>query len=232
MVQHKPTPEEQLLKLIEDPGGSQDDAKKSPPAVKKPGPGLPDFGKLFGRLDYLVDFFRKKVAESSRQFPIFNIKWVNRGLLAIVLASAIYLLFDLFVGKPSQANFLSQVGVSDAVYPVQEVGAKGPKRELAYYKQPVARRNPFLPPSAAPAESSQPATTLPPPTSTKMASILQGLKLVGIAWGPEPLAMIEEVQSGRTYFLKQGQEVQGLKVQSIHKEKVTVTYEGEEGELF
>ena len=44
--------------------------------------------------------------------------------------------------------------------------------------------------------------------------------------------MIEEVSTGRTYFLRKDQEFKGLKVQEISKEKVTVTYEGQEGDLF
>jgi hypothetical protein len=37
--------------------------------------------------------------------------------------------------------------------------------------------------------------------------------------------MIEDVQTNRTYFLKRGQELKGVKVQSISKEKVVVTLE-------
>jgi type II secretory pathway component PulC len=66
-----------------------------------------------------------------------------------------------------------------------------------------------------------------------MTEVMNNLKLVGISWSSsEPLAMIEDNTTGRTYFLKQGQEINELKVQAISKEKVTVTYEGEEGFLF
>ncbi len=65
-----------------------------------------------------------------------------------------------------------------------------------------------------------------------MTQLASSLKLVGISWGNEPLAMIEDSESTRTYFVKKGGEVKGMKVQEISKEKVTLTYEGQEAELF
>ena len=236
MAERKPTPEEQLLKLIENPeadakgeGGS---ARAGTKTAKKSGVGFGGLGKLRGALDYARAGFKKKTGAAGPRPPL-ALKKFNHVLLALVLASGIYLVMDLMVLRSKEPHFLAEVSTGDAVYPVTEELGKGAPRELSYYKEAAMRRNPFLPP-AQPQVPGAPAADMavPAPPSSKLAELLQGLKLVGISWGAEPLAMIEDAATGRTYFLKRGQEMKGVKVQAISKEKVTVTYEGEEGELF
>lgn len=49
------------------------------------------------------------------------------------------------------------------------------------------------------------------------------LKLVGIDWDEEPVAMIEDVQSGKTYFLKKDTSLKDIKVINIQQDKVTIS---------
>lgn len=233
MVEHKPTPEEQLLKLIETPQtGAATPASPAAEGAKatqvKKGKA-PALGKLWGAFSFAkAQFFKKKF---GGQFPFaafFEIRQINKVLLAFVLASGVYLAVDLILSRPAQTDFLSQVSTSEPVYPVFKE-AQDASRDLPYYKEPLRRRHPFLPPGG-PAIPVQ-AASLPPPVE-QGPSPFQGLKLVGISTGEEPLAMIEDETTGRTYFLKRGQEVREVKIQSITKEKVVVTYDGQEGELF
>ncbi len=230
MVQRKPTPEEQLLKLIENPNAPGGEAGKK---AAVPGSAKPafSFGKLFGGLAYWKAQRGKSVALENRPFS-FDLKWLNRALFAMVLASGIFLMIDLFFFRPGQADFLAQVGTSEPVFPVLNAKTAA-EQDLSFFREPLKKRNPFLPPgSQTPPAAQGTDAGAPPAPKNAISDVLQGFKLVGISWGAEPLAMIEEVSTGRTHFLRKGQELNGLKVQEISKEKVKVTYEGQEGELF
>lgn len=242
MVQRKPTPEEQLLKLIENPAAAPADNAGAAPAPgsteKKPAASpkkwaLPDLGKFASAFSYFRDAVGHQRETSTGVAVLFDIKWINRFLLALLIAAVLYFLVDTLFFKSKPADILTQVGTSEPVYPSAKDAEQLTPKELSFYQEVSKRRNPFLPPGtameAAPAAADLPTSAASAPRITE---VLQGLKLVGISWGPEPLAMIEDVATNRTYFLRKDQEVRGVKIQEIGKEKVTVTFEGEEGELF
>lgn len=231
MANENPSPEEELLKLVDTPSGQE----ASPEEASTEAPKKKSF------LDSLTSLFpfggaSKKSSKSENKDPkvtAVNIKWWNNVLIALVLAAAVYLILDLVVLKFDESKFLAQVGTTDAVYPTLDESQVGVGQKLDYYMKPLEQRNPFISPSAEPTEEEQQeALEMLKPQSNRMAEILGGMKLVGISWSQknnEPLAMIEDVETGRTYFARQGQIVRGTKIQSITQEKVVVTYEGEEG---
>lgn len=235
MVQRKPTPEEQLLKLIEGGNGAvQTDAPASAPKSKSK--SFASVGKIPGFLDYAKKLFAKS-GTSFRPGIAFDIKNLNRVLLGLVAASAIFLVVDLLFFKPEQNNFLAQVSTSDAVFPGGTNVPEKISQDIATYKTSIQKRNPFLPPDMValpgPADSGKSTGGGVPTIGTgSVSEALQGIKLVGISWSDNPLALIEDVSTGRTYFLRKGQEMKGIKIQDISKEKVIVTYQGQEGELF
>ena len=244
MVQHKPTPEEQLLKLIENPGtepaATPASSKEAPAAAPKPRPEKKnpfDFGKLLGTFSYFKkEASQKAVATVSRRFSFqLDIKLINRILLALVISSVIYLMIDFFLLKPAKGNFLSQVATSEKVYPVFQNSKSLSARDFSEYEKAIQRRNPFVPPGqpAAPTKAGEVPAAAPMSANVPVINqMMSSLKLVGISWGNEPLAMIEDSENTRTYFVKKNGEVKGMKVQEISKEKVTLTYEGQEAELF
>lgn len=71
----------------------------------------------------------------------------------------------------------------------------------------------------------------PPPGAEDIAGTLNNLKLVGIAWGATPEAMIREVQQGRTFFLKEGEKIKGVSVKQILKDRVVLEYNGQTKEF-
>jgi hypothetical protein len=244
MVQRKPTPEEQLLKLIEGQGQQPPDAAgakpETPVTQKKDSKGKISFkfptlnlSKLSSSLDYLQGSLKKSgmVKPGAGIGLALDIRTFNRVLIALVLAAGIYLIIDLFFIRPGKADFLAQVGTHDALYPkLSELESS--QNDLSYYQQTLRKRDPFGPPKSPEAVSAENQAPGPQAiVSAPMQDLLKDFKLVGISWGEEPLAMIEDT-TGRTFFLKRGQEVKGMKVQTISKEKVTLTYEGAEGELF
>jgi hypothetical protein len=236
MVQRKPTPEEQLLKLIENSG----DAAGKPAEGAKPkgkGPARPSFnvsaafGRFSGMVDYWKHAFQKKGAAAGPAVQLeaaLDIKWINRALIVMVMLTIGYLMIDLTLFKPGRRDLLNQVSVTEPVFPVRN--AELSSRDNAFYLEGLRRRNPFLESGTATPVAQEDAVDIPRDNS-KVAEMMQGIKLVGISWGDEPLAMVEDTSSGRTYFLKKNQEFRGVKVQEITRERVIVTYEGQEAEL-
>jgi hypothetical protein len=67
--------------------------------------------------------------------------------------------------------------------------------------------------------------------SVRITEATQNLKLVGISWSDDPDVMIEDTKTGRTFFLKKGQMVDDIKLVAVFKDKVILSYLGEEVEL-
>lgn len=245
MAQHKPTPEEQLLKLIENPEAAKSapgNASKGEGAVKQALKTRPafSFSKIAGIFDYWKAHWTKTQSAQSLHESLRTESYIrsfNFFLIAGIMAAAIYLILDLTVLKEDQEQFLSSVSTQDSLYPIRnekkEISAVP---DLDHYHEMIERRNPFLSPLAAPtpAESEEkPKAAVEGPAPNKVTEKAGKLNLVGISWSADnPLAMIEDTESGKTFFLRAGQEINGLKVQEIQKEKVIVTYEGEEAALF
>lgn len=236
MVQQKPTPEEQLLKLIEGQGGQG----AAPEAGKKPARKsfnpFAGLGKISGMFEYWKSSFQKKGQSGGGGAAValeaaLDIKWVNRALIVMVMVTMAYLVFDLAFFKPGRKDFLSQVAVSEPVFsPMNGLNAQA--KDPSFYLDAVKRRNIFLPAGSGSPVAEEEAGVSTTGGSNIINEMLQGYKLVGISWGEEPLAMLEESATGRTYFLKKGQEFKGIKVQEIGKERVKLTFEGQEAELF
>lgn len=237
MDERKPTPEEQLLKLIENPAAGAASATAQAQSASRSGKGLPSLGflKAFSNLIKKPSAeIKSNAGRVTSHHPFPYVKGLNALLVAATIAAVIYLLLDLLVFKKTAQEVLTQVSIAENVFPVQSAEDQNNKRDIGYYQDLIDRRNPFVAGEKAKVEEKKPeAVRMPAVHSEKMSQVLQSLKLVGISWtGEIPLAMIEEVQSGKTFFLKQGQEINRLKVQRIDKEKITVTYEGEEADLF
>lgn len=236
MVQQKPTPEEQLLKLIEGQGpagnaGSPSGKSRSP---RKPVDLLSGVKKISGIFEYWrSNLQRKNSTSASIQLEaVLDIKWLNRALIVMVMMTMAYLVMDLAFFKPGRKDFFNHVSVSEPVFPGMP-GIGAPTKDSSFYLDAIKRRNPFMPPgTGTPAPANPEDGVVSTGNANIINEMLQGYKLVGISWGDEPLAMLEETATGRTYFLKKGQEFKGIKVQEVGKERVKLTFEGKEAELF
>ena len=70
------------------------------------------------------------------------------------------------------------------------------------------------------------------PEASAASQIAADLTLVGIAWSSNPDAIVEDKSTQKTYFLKKGQIFGSrVKVEGIFKNKVVLSYQGEEFEL-
>ena len=106
-------------------------------------------------------------------------------------------------------------------------------KEMVQYVDAVSRRNVFQPFERKVVEKEKDA-----PEELKgiekIMDRMKELKLVGISWLDTPesaSAMIENTTSGITYFLRTGDNIQGVKVKEIFVDSIIIVYDGEEMEM-
>jgi hypothetical protein len=58
-----------------------------------------------------------------------------------------------------------------------------------------------------------------------------GLRLVGVDWGNPPVALLEDLKSGKTYFARKGDKIKETRLKEIFKDKVLVVFHGKMLEL-
>ena len=226
MAEARPTtPEKQLLRLIEDP--KINTATIQARAIKHHSLSLFSFTAWLGRLSFLKGIFKKRFhAAKPHQL---NIKLINKLLGLFIFALTVYFISNIFsslinLKKMPHLEFKPQGGISFA--PGQEPSFL--KKAASYYFEKVRERDIFKM-GAKPASAAIEAPVRAP--SSRIIEATQHLKLVGISWSNDPDAMIEDTQAVRTFFVKRGKMIGEIKVQAIFKDKVVLSYAGEEMEL-
>lgn len=143
--------------------------------------------------------------------PAHGMSLVTKSLLILLVLLMGYGMVDLM------ANLM----IVKAPMPVKATGTMrnpsnpAPSLEpVDHYVDTIAQSDVF---------NSQRINGAPVESSVEEAGISGPLKLVGIDWDNEPVAMIEDVQSGKTYFAKENTFIKDIKVLKIQKEKVTIS---------
>ena len=110
-------------------------------------------------------------------------------------------------------------------------------KPLENYLEEAKRRDLFslLPPSP---ESSPQVEVVkkeepPPPTPLEiLRRKAEALKLVGTSLGEVPIAMIEDTVTRRTYFVKKGDFIEDIRIESITEGRAVLAYQGAHYDLF
>lgn len=82
-------------------------------------------------------------------------------------------------------------------------------------------------PTKAAEATALPAAALPVPASDEGT----GLRLVGVDWDEPPVALLEDLNTGKTYFARKDDKIKETRVKQIFKDKVVVTLRGRTLEL-
>ncbi len=220
----KDTPAEQLLRMIEGPAG----AASPDPRTLRSGSATLVLKQLLAGLQELPDRFFSRLRPARRETDAFlwNLTMAQRLLWAVLLALGAYVAFDLIVVQPKPK--LERVVATGAPEPAggaletSTSTAAGSLKPLADYLAAVQQANPFGGAAAiiaAPVEQS---------AKHRLEELAQGLVVVGIDRGANPEAIIEDTTQSRTYFVKVGDELNGMVVTEISTKGVLVSYEGEE----
>ncbi len=227
MVQERSnTPEKQLLNLIESPKAERKKIFSHYPAggysLKLLSPAA-----LKGR----VSFFKEKLEKwfKNQQHRPLNIKAVNNVLGLAVLILGIYCVSDFSVSlikskRSADLKFSSPEGS------MADSGQVDSILKVASYYLGLARKRDLFKMGAKRVEAEEEQIEAPNDLAS-VASATQHLKLVGISWSNDPDAMIEDTKAVRTFFIKRGQMLGTVRVEAIFKDKVILSYEGEEIEL-
>jgi len=216
------TPEKQLLNLIESP--KVKDAAIRSDIVKQHSMRLFSPGVWKGKLSFFRDYFKKGLSGGFHQ-P--DLKAVNRFLAVVIVVSIFYLMNTIYFSitglkKIPGLKSSSQESTKNAHF--KEVAAL--KQTAAYYLDKIRQRDIFK----IGAKKAVKETTQVPPTPI-IVEATQYLKLVGISWSNDPDAMVEDTRALRTFFVKRGQMIGQVKIEAIFKDKVVLSYGGEEVEL-
>ena len=216
MVRAKETVEEQLLRMIEGPGG---------PASSRPPLRHVSPERLLEQFRSHVDGIRRWVLPQPsgagdgilwRLHLAERVSWIMLGGLGLYLGASLLLVnhhppaLVIHTARPSVTELHSMTGaaVEDRMKPVAE------------YQEALVTRNPFGL-SAHEAVKDQ-------GVKSRLDQLTGSLSVVGINRGRVPEALIEDATAQRTYVVKVGDQVNGLTVKAIDQQGVVVSYENQE----
>jgi len=213
MTEDNITPEEKLLKIIEEPKGIQ--KAKSQSRVPK--------GVVAG-LGELTHWFKNLSRIDKDKLRQINLHTVNKIFIGLCALLTVFLFFDFFKTAISLGGRLKNIS---AEAPLRNADRKD-KLTLGFdIKEALGqtkKRNIF--------------TFLPPKSdiditkkSIDIAQIVANLKLVGIIWSNNPQAIIEDTKESKTYLLSTGEQLAELTIKKILRDKVIIVKGEQEWEL-
>jgi len=220
MAKNKPTPEEQLLNLIEDGEGPSTLSLKR---KKSSSFSFISFGSLLSLLARLKIAIKDWLVRLKGGVDEPNLKAWNKVLAVVAVILFVYLTADFTLRRLDIKQFIKKVSAEKGRNFQADV--KTDVRPFLYYLEMVQRRDIFSPVKLLSAEN-------PQDEAKKALSVLiKDLKLVGISWGTDPQVIIEDTKDNKTYFLKTGDTISKFKIETILKDKVILEAEGQKMEL-
>jgi hypothetical protein len=225
------TPEERLLRLIE--SGAQSGKRFALWDVHRWAPFFVPYQERARRL--VRSWFAGRVAPRE-----LNLQLINRGLGVLLVLVVAAMALNTQRARPR---------VTDLSRPARSAGlaanAEPPSsvlRPVEDYLKDVEQRDLFNP-VAVPERGKTEAKTEPmrPPEPVKsqeptaldvLREKAKTLKLVGISWGPVPVAMIEDTATRETVFVKERGVINQLRIKAIFRDRVVLTYAGADYDLF
>lgn len=228
----KETAEQKLLRLIE----ATDDAQGAPesgapaasaPAAEAPQSGadvaqaalnsvrgggmvsfsLPSPGRILASFKRL-ELFSKPPAE-------YSLKDINKILVIFIVVIGLFFTKSMISGMQTAGqdfDFSQGKELSGAASSLPSF------RQLGDYVQVISRRNIFQP-----YEKKVMAEAEEPVENQQIKDKFQALRLVGISWLDSPdtaTVMVEDQTTSITHFLREGETLQGVKVERIYADRV------------
>ena len=220
MAKNKPTPEEQLLNLIEDGEGPSTLRLKRKKSSAFSFISLSALVSVFARLKIAI---KDGLAQLRGGIDEPNLKVWNRVLAVAAIILFVYLTADFTLRRLDIKQFTKRVSAAGGRSFQGNVLAD--LRPFLYYLEMVQRRDIFSPVKLISAED-------PEDEAKKLLSVLiKDLRLVGISWGKDPQVIIEDAKDNKTYFLKTGDTINKFKINAILKDKVILESEGQKMDL-
>lgn len=214
------SPEEKLLSIIK--------GKQNPPESAAPKPETKDalpfpripWNKIDGYISAALknDFFKNSILD-AQTFRVFN-----KCAVIITFIVAGYIMLDMILVSPSRkaASLIAKARHSGAL--TEPAGKAMPieTKGYSYYSNKMSGKNIFGPGSNIQTESTVPSAELSD----------NSLGLVGIIPGDSPQAIVEDKKNQKTYYLVEGQSINGITVEDINEDKAILEYRGKKITLF
>ena len=192
-----------------------------------------------GALDHLLepffrgDFLRRwsgraQAPKDHADVFLWQLQLASRIFWMFLGGLTLYLVVDLWVMQP-KAPMLPALPVAATPSPAGITLTPTVDEQLkqsAEYRSTLAARNPFRLATTRISDTGSSQTV-----KSKLLDLTATLSVVGINRGKVPEALIEDTEAKRTYFVKVGDQVNGLTISAIDSNGVKVTYEGEEAVL-
>ena len=150
----------------------------------------------------------------------FSIRLLNQILFIGIICCLAGLVYEMRSGMElisKDINFSDDAKSASAIADMAMPSGKDAK----YYLEKISSRNIFRPYEA----------TAKNPAVLNLTKRLAKFKLVGVAWLDLPESatiMIEDTQTKVMYFLKKGEQVEGVTVKTIYTDRAVFSYEHEE----
>lgn len=237
----KETAEKKLLKLIESTQ-AQEAAVAGQPAPAAPAPAVENEAQkvlhsvqsvgfklsLPSFLNQIPGVFKGSAVGGGAVAASFGLKDINKVLLVGIVVVACFLVVSFLSGL-NQVNKGFTITVESA--PANTDQFTPQFKDLQEYITTIARRNIFQPfePKLAEKETGERVAAVTP-----INEQTKDLRLVGISWLDTPesaSAMIENTQSGVTYFLRSGEKINNITVKEIYADSIVISFGNEEMEM-
>ena len=225
------TPEERLLRVIES-GGEQ---------------GRVPLGMIHSWSAVLKSYKQMTGKMVRAQFGAdwiyhrLSLKRLNQGLLILFFLSGTWLAYDIKRVNPHIEDLTAQ-----ALVPIPSAEQEEPSpslKPITAYVEEVKKRDLFSPaspprlaqPKVQKAQKTEPVKAQAPPPPTPLEILRQkavALKLVGTSFGQTPIAILEDTSTRKTYFLKVGDFINQMQLESITEGRAILSYQGARYELF
>ena len=219
-----PTPERDLLKIIE---SKEVEGRAASQGSLRKGLSLFSLGALKGRLS----FFKGSLLRVFSGGVALEISSINRILFIVVLAMLIFMSFDFFnsmMNLNEDVDRAFQIDRETSVFSSQELS---PLKSSSFYLEKARKRDIFKMVSQTVKEEEEEEAKATQEAGKGIKKMTANLSLVGISWSEDPDAMIEDKKTNRTHFVKRGDSIGDVVVSGIFKDRVVLSYNGEEVEL-
>jgi len=164
----------------------------------------------------------------------FGLNELNKIFIVVIIFLTAYLAVDFMSGMRSARQGLSRIiGDQNFQENMQELveNIVAAYKDLAEYAKIVDSRNIFQPYEEKAKQLAQEAQAeAQVAIQDQIATKLENFRLVGVSWlssQDSVTVMIEDKATQVTHFLKQGEEFQGVKVETIYADGVLMSYAGQ-----
>ncbi|TSA56667.1 hypothetical protein D4R42_03125 [bacterium] len=205
---------EQLVRLIRGDTKALDSIKSK----RKLKSFLPILKGMFSHFIKAATLTTGRLFKGELKLKKFDIRILNKCLAAAAAIMFIYLMSD-FIGAIILRKEVTSYAERKAQSREPQITKLSP---LDYYQNQIGGRELFNP---------QRIELLEAKTEIPSGGTPAGLKLVGVDWGGNPVALIEDTQTKKTYFVKKGESIKESRVLEIFRDRVSLRYDNKIVEL-